>query len=89
VYLYEAVEYVEHLGQADPEEKVLGTFHLEMHAVEVARKARNEFVSSDNRDYAWWVVRVQGAHLGNFIADSRSDREFMVDLRTGELIEIP
>ncbi len=38
--------------------------------------------------YAWWVVREQGARLANWISDSRSDKEFALDLTSGELVEV-
>jgi hypothetical protein len=88
MYMFEAVQFIEYVGKADPEETLLGTYHIEGDALTVARRARQEFIASENKAYAWWVVRVQGAKLANFIADSRSEKEFMVDLRTGELIEI-
>jgi hypothetical protein len=88
MYMFEAVEFIEYVGRADPTETLLGTFLYEAEAVQVARKARQAFLDSGDRAYAWWVVRVEGARLANFIADSRSDKEFVVDLRTGELIEI-
>lgn len=88
MYQFEAVEFVEHVGKADSDENVLGVFYEEADAVKAARVARRAFLASGSKEYAWWVVRVQGARLANFIADSRSDREFMVDLTTGALIEI-
>jgi hypothetical protein len=88
VYQYEAVQFVEHIGKADIDEIHLGVFRDEADAVRTARIARRNYLAAGNTEYAWWVVRVQGAKLANFIVDSRSEKEFMVDLRTGELIEI-
>jgi hypothetical protein len=36
----------------------------------------------------WWVVRVPGERLAQFIADSKSDKEFILDLATGQLVEV-
>jgi hypothetical protein len=88
VYQYEAVQFVEHIGKADIDETHLGVFQEEADAVRIARATRRGYLAAGNTEYAWWVVRVQGAKLANFIVDSRSEKEFMVDLRTGELIEI-
>jgi hypothetical protein len=67
----------------------LGEFDREIDAVEVARAARSEFMESGADEYAWWVVREVGARLANFIADSKSKKEFALDLTSGELVEIP
>ena len=53
-----------------------------------ARVAREAYLVADNDDYAWWVVREEGATVAGWIADSKSDREFAVDLTTGEMTEI-
>ena len=60
----------------------------EIGAVTAARQARDSFATSGSSAYAWWVVREQGARLANFIADSRSEKEFVLDFRTGELVEV-
>jgi hypothetical protein len=86
--MFEAVQFVERRG-ADPVETVLGDYELEDDAVEAARKARQEFSLSGSDDYVWWIVRKKGARLANFIADSKSDKEFVLDLRSGELLEVP
>ncbi|MCI0425255.1 MAG: hypothetical protein L0Z49_06010 [Actinobacteria bacterium] len=88
MYRYEAVQYVEHIGKADIDETLLGVFGEEADAVRIVRSAVRRYHREGNSEYAWWVVRVQGARLANFIVDSRSEKEFIVDLRTGELIEI-
>jgi hypothetical protein len=88
VFEYEVVEFVEHVGKADIDETHLGIFDDEADAVRTARIARRQYLAVETGDYAWWVVRVPGAKFANFIVDSRSEKEFMVDLRTGELIEI-
>ena len=86
--MYQSVQFVEPAPGADPEETLLGEFEDELVAVESARRARAAFTSSERSEYAWWVVRESGARLANFIADSKSDKEFVLDLRTGELVEL-
>ena len=87
--MFEAVQFIERRGVPEPEETILGEDAEEMDAVEVARAARKEFMTSESSEYAWWVVRKKGARLANFIADSRSDKEFVLDLTSGELVEVP
>ena len=87
--MFEAVQFIERPGAPEPEETILGEDAEEMVVVEVARAARKEFMTTGSDDYAWWVVRKSGARLANFIADSKSDKEFVLDLTSGELVEIP
>lgn len=86
--MFEAVEFIDRKAHptAPPEERVLGTYAEEADAVAVARAARAAFEQSE--DYAWWLVRQSGARLARWIADSRSVKEFVLDLRSGELIEV-
>jgi hypothetical protein len=86
--MFEAVQYIDRKADvtAPPEETILGEFADESHAVEVARAARDAFRESE--DYAWWLVRQSGARLARWIADSRSDKEFVLDLTSGELVEV-
>jgi hypothetical protein len=86
--MFEAVQFIERPGLPEAEETILGE-DLEMDAVDVARKARKDFMATGSDSYAWWVVRKSGARLANFIADSKSDKEFVLDLTSGELVEIP
>jgi len=86
--MFEAIQFIERPGRPEPMESHLGEFEDEMAAVEAARDARREFMTGNETDYAWWVVRKQGAQLANFIADSKSDKEFVLDLTSGELVEI-
>lgn len=86
--MFEAVQFIEYRDQPEPVETKLGEFEEEMDAVEVARKARDIFLESDADEYAWWVVRKVGARLANFIADSKSKKEFVLDLTSGELVEV-
>jgi hypothetical protein len=86
--MFEAVQFIEHRDRPEPEETKLGEFEEEMDAVEVARNARDAFLESDADEYAWWVIRKVGARLANFIADSKSKKEFVLDLTSGELVEV-
>lgn len=86
--MFEAVQFIEYRGQPEPEEKNLGEFEVEPDAVQAARAARAEFMDSKADEYAWWVVREVGARLANFIADSKSSKEFVLDLTSGELVEV-
>lgn len=86
--MYEVVEFVEVRGHAAPTETVVGVFSDESVAVEEARRARAGFVVSGRDDYAWWIVRTVGKKVAAFIADSKSDKEFVLDLTTNELVEI-
>jgi hypothetical protein len=87
--MFEAVQFVEVTGEVAPRETTLGQFEQEIDAVNASRTARREFLSTGSSDYAWWIVREDGARLANFIADSKSGKEFVLDLDSGELIEIP
>ncbi len=87
--MFESVQYVEHKGELTPRETVVGVFADEIEAVRAAREARRLFMQSDSTDYAWWTVKESGATLANFIADSRSNKEFVLDLTAGELVELP
>lgn len=86
---FEAVENIDPRDRpgAPVEERLLGTYESEDDAIEIARGARESFVASGRDDYAWWVVRIPGMTLARWIADSRSGKEFVLDLRTGELVE--
>ncbi|MGH8873990.1 MAG: hypothetical protein ACRDVM_01885 [Acidimicrobiia bacterium] len=88
--MLEVVELIELKSEpgSPVHEEVLGTFELESDAVEVARTARATFRAGGREDYAWWVVRKPGARLAQWIADSHSEREFVLDLTTGQLIDV-
>jgi hypothetical protein len=87
--MFETVEFIEIEKGAEPSETVLGEFAEELEAVEAARAARDRFAAGGSDDYAWWIVREKGARLANFIADSKSPKEFVLDLVSGELVEVP
>ncbi|MCH7668644.1 MAG: hypothetical protein IIC71_05495 [Acidobacteria bacterium] len=77
-------------GQApvDPVETLLGSFATEGEAVAVGRTAWEAFRGSESRDVAWWLVRASGEELARWIAESRSNVERVLDLRTNTLVEI-
>ncbi|HSJ29475.1 MAG TPA: hypothetical protein VLB67_14805 [Acidimicrobiia bacterium] len=87
--LYEAVENVELRDRpgAPLEERVLGTVASEEAAIELCREARQAFVEAGRHDYGWWIVREPGMTLARWIADSSTSKEFVLDLRSGELVE--
>ncbi|MFQ5965987.1 MAG: hypothetical protein ACE5MI_00075 [Acidimicrobiia bacterium] len=84
--MFEAVEFIE--DRERTREQLLGKFSVELDAVARGRVAREAYLAGGSEDYAWWVVREEGATLARWIADSKSDREFVLDLTTGELTEI-
>jgi len=86
--MFEAVQFVEKHGEFEPVETLLGGFDSESPAVEAARAAKRSFQATESKDYAWWIVRKKGARLAEFIADSKSDKEFVLDLSSGELVEV-
>ncbi len=86
--MFEAVQFTERAGAFEPVETILGEFPDEASAVETARKARQAFVESGSQSYAWWIVRRKGARLAEFIADSKTDKEFVLDLTSGQLVEV-
>jgi len=86
--MFEAVQFIELRDKPEPDETVLGDFGDEVDAVEAARAARFAFSETGSKDYAWWIVRKKGARLANFIADSKSNKEFVLDLSSGELVEV-
>jgi hypothetical protein len=86
--MFEAVEFTEVRGREEPDQRVIGTYPDEISAVEAVRAAKSDFVETGSEDFAWWVVRQPGATLAQFISDSRSDKEFVLDLTTGQLIEV-
>jgi hypothetical protein len=86
--MFEAVEFIELRGQPKPTERLVGEFQDEMTAVEAARAAKADFMDAGSNEYAWWMVRKSGASLAQFIADSKSDKEFVLDLTTGQLVEV-
>jgi hypothetical protein len=86
--MFEAVEFIEVRDRVEPDQRVLGQYPDEMGAVDAVRQAKTIFVESGAEDFAWWVVRQPGARLAQFISDSKSNKEFVLDLTTGQLIEV-
>lgn len=86
--MYEAVQFIEKRGEPEPRQTTLGEFPDEESAVKVVREVRLSFLEGGSDDYAWWVVRKVGATLAEFIADSKSDKEFVLDIRSGQLVEV-
>lgn len=87
-------EVVEHVDPKTPagspiQTRLIGRFELETEAVDVARAARARFAAEGRDDYAWWIVREEGARLARWIADSVSGQEYVLDLRSGQLLEVP
>lgn len=92
--MFEAIEYIEIQPNLDarnpaPSERSLGVYESEEEAIAVGRSARNSLLATSAETYAWWIVRRTGARLAQWIADSHSDQEFVLDLTTGQLIEVP
>ncbi len=80
---YEAVQFVNRtaLGPAVVEDR-LGEFdHLD-DAIAAARSAWTDFQPTPNRPEAWWVVRSPGSLRVDWIAESGSKEERMIDLRS-------
>ncbi|HEY7704387.1 MAG TPA: hypothetical protein VID03_06100 [Acidimicrobiia bacterium] len=87
--MFEAVEYVEARDRpGEPvAERHLGEFSELAAACDTARQALGEFLTTGSSDYAWWIVRQRGARMASWIADSRSQKEFVLDLSSGQLVE--
>lgn len=88
--MYEVVEFTEvrALPGTPPVQRLLGNFALAQDALEQGRAAWRATLEVGTDDYVWWVVKRQGAELAEWIADSRSAKEYVVDVRTGQLIQL-
>jgi len=87
--MFEIVQFVEHRPGDQAVETRLSEAEDFEDAVQVARRAWQEFETVGSGDaYAWWVVRQPGAQLARWIADNKSHKEFAVDVRSGSLVEI-
>ncbi|MDH3307566.1 MAG: hypothetical protein OEO77_08640 [Acidimicrobiia bacterium] len=91
--MFEAIEFTDVRPSAEnpnpvPIERHLGSFDQESVAIETARAARDAYMATGREGYVWWTVRQPGARLANWIADSHSPKEFMLDLTSGELVEM-
>ena len=89
--MYEALQYIEEEQEGVPTgtslETVLGTFDTEEAAVSVARAAMTAY--GNRHEYAWWIVRIQGERIASWIADSRSGREFLMDISQERIVDLP
>jgi len=87
--MYEAIQSVDSRERPGSpiQETNLGSFDAETDAISAARDARQVFFESGATDFAWWIVRPAGAKLAHWIADSNSDKEFVLDLRSGQLVQ--
>lgn len=74
-------------GQPIIEQK-LGAYEAESDAVEIARASMEAHVASASDDYVWWIVRAEGSTLARWIADSRDQQEYVLDLRSGQLVPL-
>lgn len=74
-------------GQPIIEEKI-GVYASEEDAVEVARSTMEGYLAAAGEDYVWWIVRSEGSTLARWIADSRDQQEFVLDLRSGQLVPL-
>lgn len=92
--MFEAVEFVDVRPAPDnpnpsPIERLLGTFDSEEDAIGEGRRAKAAFhANEDLTDYRWWIVREPGAKIAQWIADSHNDKEFVLDLTSGQLVEV-
>jgi len=74
-------------GQPIVEER-FGLFEDELDAVELARSTMERYLADEGEDYVWWIVRNEGSTLARWIADSRDQQEFVLDLRSGQLVPL-
>jgi hypothetical protein len=91
--MFQTVRYIEEETRSGrvapvPTEFAIGRYSTESLAVAAARASMAEFFQSGRPEYAWWIVRKDGYQLASWIADSRTRREFVVDLTTHRLVEV-
>ncbi len=88
--MYEVKQSIDRRGSpGSPVEEIdLGTFDDLAEAISAARVARNLVLAGGCEDYAWWTVKEPGAQLARWISDSSSPTEYVLDLRTGQLVEL-
>ncbi len=88
--MFEALEYWEQtFPSPGVDERLLGIFEEASAAVAAARERRREVQTSGTEPgYVWWVVKRHRARVADWIADSRSSKEFVLDLRSGRLVEV-
>lgn len=91
--MYEVKQSIDRKGTprapvAPIDEVDLGTFDALEEAIAVARTARDIALAGHTDDYMWWTVKEPGAQLASWISDSRSSLEYVLDLRSGQLIAL-
>ncbi len=91
--MFEAVEFIDvrptvEQPNPSPKERLLGAFDSESESIEAGRRARAEYHAAGRDEYVWWIVRPAGAKLAQWIADSRNTKEFVLDITSGQLVEI-
>jgi len=91
--MFQTIRYVEEETEPGrvatiPTEFEIGRYKTERAAVAAARASMARFFEEDRPEYAWWIVRREGEQLASWIADSRTRREFVVDLTTSRLVEV-
>ena len=91
--MFDVIEYTDVRPSIDnpnptPLVRLLGSFESETEAVDVGRAARDAFIETERYEYTWWTVRQPESRLANWIADSHSPKEFMLDLTSGQLVEM-
>ena len=91
--MFQTVRYVEEETRPGrvapiPTLREIGRYTSEAAAVKAARRSMAAYFQSGRPEYAWWIVRQDGEQLANWIADSRTRREFVVDLTTSKLVEV-
>ncbi len=89
--MYEVVENIELRDRPGlpPTSRLVGSYVNAAEALEVGRRLWREYAESGRLDYAWWTVKKEGSSVAEWIADSRSSKEFALDIRSGQLVEIP
>ena len=91
--MFQTVRYIEEEKQPGlvapvPTEFAIGRYSNETLAIAAARASMADFFEMGRPEYAWWIVRRDGEQVAHWIADSRTRREFMVDLTTNRLVEV-
>jgi len=87
--MFECIVAIDHFENSTSTvlRETIGEFADERVAVAAARHDRAAFIESGRTEYAWWMVRQSGEQLARWIADSRSTREFVLDMRSGQLVK--
>ncbi len=91
--MYEAVEFVEVWGRvggtpAVARPRVLGAFETPVAAAEAARKCPGRVPKERPARFRMVGGARRGLPLAEWIADAHSDKEFVLDLLSGELVEV-